>query len=392
MKKNLTGLWNNLTFQPLGNEQVDVGARSIGLLPLVQDLLTKASGYVTEYRAEGCINQINDDLDQNEFEAKSVYDILHDHISKLGGRILYKYLYQDSSENITYIWPDSIVDLNVANNYVVINAISQNEEFCQELKKFFDDQWAPIEKVGSIYAIVRQGMGLSLSSIGNAGVPLEEGNYSKKVIEDYRYVIDDLQSKTPSGRITIMRGPAGSGKSHIIRAMLLEVPDAMFVLVSPEVVTDLTGPELLPLLMQYHGSSTGPIILVLEDADHCLVKRDANNISLIQGLLNLGDGILGSLLDIRIVATTNADELNLDKAIIRPGRLSKMLDVDELDYDTIYNILTRLLPGVEFTIPCKCNPIRMALAEVYALARLYGWKPVSRKVEENNRNSCKAEY
>lgn len=388
MKKSPTELWKGANFQALGDVHVDITAKSIGLLPLVQDLLTKASGHVTEYHEEGAVKQV-DDSDDKDLKVESTGEKMHKHMVQLGGRLIHKYLHE-TGDNATYLWPDGIVDLSITNNYVEITALSQNEEFCQDLKKFFDGQWKPAEKTGHIYAIVRHGMNLSLSSIGNAGIPLVDGNYTPKVMEDYKYVIGDLQSETPSGRITIMRGPAGTGKTHLIRAMLMEVPDAMFVLISPEVVTDLAGPELLPLLMQYRGATTGPIVLVLEDADHCLVKREANNISLIQGLLNLGDGILGSLLDIRIVATTNADELNLDKAITRAGRLSKMLDVNELDPLTAQKIFHRLCPDVNFPVEINgsTNPkdFKVTLAEVYALARKSGWKSAVRKVEEEDEN------
>lgn len=107
--------------------------------------------------------------------------------------------------------------------------------------------------------------------------------------------------------------------------------------------------------------------------------------SLIQSLLNLGDGILGSLLDIRIVATTNADELRLDKAVTRPGRLSKMIDVNVLDPLTAQRIFRRLLPDADFPVEINgsTNPkdFNVTLAEVYALARKNGWTPAARKAE-----------
>lgn len=388
MKKNGTEMWKDAAFQPLGDVHVDITAKSIGMMPMLRDLLTKASGHITEYHEEGAVK----DTELSEDDAvktESVAEKIHKHMVTLGGRLIHKYLH-DAGDNATYMWPDGVVDLSVTNSYVEITALSQNEEFCREMKKFFDTQWKEPEKTGHIYAIVRHGMSLSLSSIGNAGIPLESGNYTKKIMKDYKFVIEDLQSETPSGRITIMRGPAGTGKTHLIRAMLLEVPDAMFVLISPEVVTDLAGPELLPLLMQYRGATTGPIVLVLEDADHCLVKRESGNINLIQGLLNLGDGILGSLLDIRIVATTNADELNLDKAITRKGRLSKMLDVNEVDFETANGIFTRLLPNVQLPEVLQKdnphNPLKIVLADVYALAREHGWKAAVRKVEDEDEN------
>ena len=183
-----------------------------------------------------------------------------------------------------------------------------------------------------------------MQSLGNAGIPLVDTNYTPKVMEDYKFVVRDLQSEVPSGRITIMRGSPGTGKTHLIRAMLLEVTDALFVLVNPDMIVDLAGPELLPLLLSYRGGREGPIVLVLEDADRCLVKRASDNISSIQSLLNMGDGILGSMLDLRIIATTNAKKLELEEALTRKGRISKDMEVGPLDAATAHGVYNRLLP------------------------------------------------
>jgi hypothetical protein len=318
---------------------------------------------------------------------------VNDFLIERGGRLVYRYLsHGDSSEdNNIYLWKDGFVDVSVSGNYITLSGGSHNEQLGHDIHALFEDQWVMDEPRGQIYAIVRQGMHLGLSSIGNAGIKLVDGNYTPKVMEDYRFSIKDLQSSAPSGRLVIMRGAPGTGKTHLIRAMLLEVPDAMFVLISPDMVTNLAGPELLPLLMS-HRSGSGPIVLILEDADQCLVSRDKDNINSVQSLLNLGDGILGSLLDIRIVATTNAHELHLDEAISRPGRLSKMLEVGPLDINTARSVFTRLLP--DHKLPDELTKkfrevgvnqpgFKMSLAEAYSLARKYGWLPEVRKVEED---------
>ncbi len=283
------------------------------------------------------------------------------------------------------MWKDGVIQMNISGEYVSVNGLSHDENFIREIKNFFSSQWAKPTKKGAIYCIVKQGPHLSLSSIGNAGIPLVSGNYTQKVMEDYRFAIKDLKSENPSGRIVVMRGPAGTGKTHLIRALLLEVPDAMFVLISPEVIVNLAGPELLPLLMNYRGGTTGPIILVIEDADKCLVARATENMSSIQSLLNLGDGILGSMLDIRIIATTNADELKMETAILRPGRLSKMMEVGSLDAATAQGIFSRLLPDVSMPIELTSQeddkPFEMSLAQVYSVARKNGWEPPARSVK-----------
>jgi hypothetical protein len=383
MKKNDMDMWKDSEFVKL-LENVELSATTIGTPALFKAMFNKTTGHVTEYSHEGMVKQIEDDA-EDATKIESVNDKFQKYMTGKGGRLVYRNI-RAGGDNTLYLWKDGIVDLQVTGDYVSLQVMSLSQVFVEEMREFFKPQWLPAEKKGHIYAIVRQGMHLSLSSIGNAGIPLVPDNYTQKIQDDYSFVIKDLNSESPSGRIVIMRGPAGTGKTHLIRAMLLQVPDAMFVLISPEVVTNLAGPELLPLLMNYRGAATGPIVLVLEDADRCLVTRAGENMSLIQSLLNLGDGILGSLLDIRIVATTNADELNLDKAITRPGRLSKMLDVNSLDPLTAQQIFRRLLPDAKFPVEINgsTNPkdFKVTLAEVYSLARQNGWVATPRKVEE----------
>jgi ATP-dependent 26S proteasome regulatory subunit len=196
-----------------------------------------------------------------------------------------------------------------------------------------------------------------------------------------------LQSEVPSGRITVMRGAPGTGKTYLIRSILLEVTDALFVLVNPDMIVNLTGPELLPLLMSYRGGLKGPIILVLEDADRCLVKRASDNMNSIQSLLNMGDGILGSMLDLRIIATTNAKKLELEEAITRKGRISKDMEVGPLDAATAQGVYNRLLPGKKLPKALEIQPnvkFEMSLGNVYHMARENGWTPKARKKATNN--------
>lgn len=384
-KEDTMHLWKKLDFVHIG-EHMDIDGQSIGLMPLMKDLLSRETGHLTEFSDEGTVKQeVDKDAPEGEEEDTAPIGQKYvEYMTSRGGRVIHKFL-NDGGDNYIFMWKDGVVDLDISGTYVSVRGMSQNEAFIQEMKQYFSEQWAPPERVGHIYAIIRQGMHLGLSSLGNAGIPLVEGNYTPKVMEDYKFVIKDLLSEAPSGRISIMTGVPGTGKTHLIRAMLLEVPDAMFVLISPEMVTNLAGPELLPLLLSHRGGTTGPIVLVLEDADKCLVARDKENMNSIQSLLNLGDGILGSLLDLRIIATTNAKELHMEEAIMRPGRLSKMLEVGPLDQATARGVFERLLPGAKLpkvlTERAPLGEWKMTIAEAYALARKHGWVPNARKIE-----------
>lgn len=202
---------------------------------------------------------------------------------------------------------------------------------------------ASIEKTkkrGRVFVLAQQGNDLVLREFGVAGEDFIAENYRSEVVEDYRHIIKDLASKDPCGRIIILDGEPGTGKTHMVRAMLNELENATFILIPTAMVTSLGSPSFLPVLMNQRNN--GPLILVLEDADEALTSRKADNISAISTLLNFSDGIFGSLLDMRIVATTNIELNSIDAAVMRPGRLCRRVYVGKLSHTQAAAIYKRI--------------------------------------------------
>jgi len=94
-----------------------------------------------------------------------------------------------------------------------------------------------------------------------------------------------------------------------------------------EVLSNARTDKPSQTLVRKHGS----LILVVEDADANLAKREGHNQNIISSVLNFADGILGRTLDLRIVCTTNLEDMVLDEAITRPGRLLKKVHVGKLN-------------------------------------------------------------
>ena len=227
-------------------------------------------------------------------------------------------------------------------------------------------------KEGFVYALAKGAMGgYHLTRLGAAGSPIERGNYDPKVLADYDHVVADLKAESPCGRLTVMAGEPGTGKTYLVRSLLAEVPKSAFVIVPPHLVRELGSPELLPALAgARHGGMDGPMTLIIEDADKVLVNREAGDMAAISSLLNLGDGIMGSVLDVRIIATTNAGTLELDHATQRKGRLCRRIEVGSIEASQAESIVRRLIPGSTMR-PAK----RVTLADVYSQARDMGWTP-----------------
>jgi len=226
-------------------------------------------------------------------------------------------------------------------------------------------------KEGFVYALAKSAMGgYGLTRVGAAGSPLERGNYPTDVLAKYDHVVADLKAEAPCGRLIIMAGEPGGGKTYMVRSLLAEVPKAAFIIVPSHMVKELGSPELLPALASArHDGLNGPMALIIEDADKVLVNREAGDMAAISSLLNMGDGILGSVLDVRIIATTNASALEMDAATRRPGRMCSYLNVGPAQPELAESIIHRLTGKSKRPIKAQ------TLAEIYSFARELGWTP-----------------
>ncbi len=215
-----------------------------------------------------------------------------------------------------------------------------------------------------LYAVSEDDEGhMMLVSIGKPGIKLERINYSDDVLEGFDYVVEQLNSKKPFGRLVIMYGPPGTGKTHLLRGMFeaLNLEKSKFIFLQPEFLFKHSVSALTRLLLD--ASEDGDaLILLIEDADDCLVPRQTDNMVAISTLLNLADGFIGNMLDIRVIATTNASKLGIDKALRRPGRLCRIMEVGLLGAKQA-NEVVRKLTGKDGTFETE-----VTLAEVYAAA------------------------
>lgn len=276
--------------------------------------------------------------------------------------------------------------------------VSVERRFVDQVMGWFSSNTSKTIPKGRVHVMVSTATGPEFRSIGVGGQRLERGNYSRSVLEGYDRIVQDLQAELPAGRVAILDGKPGTGKTFLVRGLLDEISDVIFVVVPANLIQELAQPGMIPALVDLHQSRGGkPMVFIIEDADEVLAPRAGDNMSSVSAILNLGDGILGQLLDIRIVATTNAHRQDVDEAIKRPGRLSAMVHVGPLSAEEAAAIYTRLtgkppvIPGDPLSLytstprsavdrPMFTGPT--SLAEVYQVARDKGWTPApeSRKM------------
>lgn len=213
-----------------------------------------------------------------------------------------------------------------------------------ELDLFLTDikiKYQSSEIESNIFVLANSGSSFALKELSLESSNLIEENYNDTVISNLNYVINSFNNKAKNGRIVILNGPPGTGKTHLIRGLVNKLP-GMFILIPSNMIYQLTSPSILPFILKLAQEYKTPINFIFEDGDECIKLRNADNISIVSSLLNLSDGIWGSACDIRIIITSNTSTEEIDPAVLRPGRLCKNIFVDVLSYEQSSLILKRL--------------------------------------------------
>ena len=143
--------------------------------------------------------------------------------------------------------------------------------------------------------------------------------------EDILDWISIFSEKTTSrvGGLTIFDGPPGTGKTSLISQMIRRL-EKTHVFYSLPVWQDnlLSAPELVPFWQKQNTRHVDRIkVIVMEDAERLLWRRNFDNRESVSSLLNIADGLIGRMLRLHIVCSVNAKLEDLDPAVLRPGRL-----------------------------------------------------------------------
>lgn len=219
------------------------------------------------------------------------------------------------------------------------------------------------ERPGRVHLLEASQEGIHLVDLGKGGAPFLPENYETSVAEDFEFMKTQLTAKEPNGRLFILDGPPGTGKTYFVRGLLNDVVGAVFLLIPSKQIGSLTDPGFMPAIRRLHEQEEAPIILILEDADEALLPREISNMSVISDLLNFADGIVGSIIDVRILATTNAKNVQIEPALKRKRRLGRATHIGKLSTERASAIYKRIT-GEDRKIANN----KFTLAEVYALA------------------------
>lgn len=143
--------------------------------------------------------------------------------------------------------------------------------------------------------------------------------------------------------------------TYIRHLITLLCNDKTIIYVPAYMVEQLANPEFISFIQRFKEA-----ILILEDAEFCLQSRnDEYGAQAVSNLLNITNGLLNDVTKIQVIATFNMDKKNIDKALLRPGRLLKEWKFDKLTVEESINLAKSLNKDINITTS-------MTLAEIYS--------------------------
>lgn len=148
-------------------------------------------------------------------------------------------------------------------------------------------------------------------------------NYNDDFAEVHQTILKRLRKNKDKG-LVLLHGKPGTGKTSYIRYLSSLIKKEVIFL-PPNFAEQITNPNLLGILVENTNS-----VLVIEDAENLLADRERSGPSPVSALLNLSDGLLSDCLNIQVICSFNTDLSQIDKALLRKGRLIAKYEFTEL--------------------------------------------------------------
>lgn len=250
----------------------------------------------------------------------------------------------DFSSNNYKFWGVGVMMMTYDNKVNIDGIVrySMHKRLTDIIEKSFKKHVAKAEKTGYLVIVNHGSITISGLPAYYLGSKLERGNYNKDVLRAYDAIVKDFKKPQPMGRLALFSGVPGSGKTYLMRGLIEELESTCkVVMLSAELAGKLGDPATLTAFIN-SNTDKKPMVLVIEDGDHLLVPREKGSLPVISTILQATDGLLGQLLNLRIVITTNAKNQEWDSAFMRKMRLSGCVEVNHLDRETSDNIYRRI--------------------------------------------------
>lgn len=331
---------------------VKIEAETLKLDLLTKDLaiFNNASSYVNCFRLFFayynripnfmCLDDIDDKLFNKWFEKEYQSEIIQQH---------YRQDYNSDKKELEF----------ADHHYILNNGILINTEYSSVYILYSEEQQTQVnvlfEQIKKFIKIPKRTTDISLIYAQNGELNTKELHLKKPKIDfDIHYnedfqpihkeIVKQLNKKDIKG-LYLFHGQPGTGKSTYIKYLIHQLKKKV-IFISPKMAGELDNLSMTPFLLENRNT-----VLVIEDAEELITSREEVRNSNLSMLLNLTDGLLGESLGIQIIATFNTDVRNIDKALLRKGRLSTIYEFKNLTLDRTNSLLQKLGHNIEVNIP-----------------------------------------
>lgn len=235
-------------------------------------------------------------------------------------------------ECFTYFYRDE--KIIITENFIVANGVIYNsassiqvdlkECIAKEIKDKANFKYVSIGSNGNY--------NVKLFPIKDVNVSIED-NYNDDI--PYDTIEKYVQSKESS--LLLLYGIPGTGKTHIIRKLIKDNPDIDFYWLDSSMFSQINTTAFMDFLFECKNA-----VFILEDCESVLKDRETNYNTLITPILNISDGMLGDVLNIKFICTFNTDLDNVDSALLRKGRLKLKYEFKNLEKDKVQKLFDKL--------------------------------------------------
>jgi hypothetical protein len=228
-----------------------------------------------------------------------------------------------------------------------------NSEKLEELLKIINAHIVETPK-DKFYMVVRNQSRFELKAFKTQTNQLDLKQLYNSDFEDIHIEINSFLEANRSG-LVILHGKQGTGKTAYIRH-LIQTNSKQVIYMNAEIVSHFSDPDFITFLFKQRDS-----IIVIEDCEELLMARIGSskvNAGLIN-ILNMSDGLLGDALNLKFICTFNAPLKDIDKALLRKGRLVARYEFKDLSTEKANAIIQEQ----KLNISLQTKPI--ALAELF---------------------------
>lgn len=179
------------------------------------------------------------------------------------------------------------------------------------------------------------GYSLSESEINRVTIDIDK-NYNDDFKPVYDNIVSFLDKNTRRSGIVMLNGEPGTGKTYLIRHLINAVENN-YVLITSAMAQHIGSPSFVEFLGDNKDS-----VFILEDCEDVIMSRNSRFMSGISSILQMSDGLMSDIFNVKFICTFNCDIGNVDDAVLRKGRCVAQYEFGKLDKKKVEVLMKEL--------------------------------------------------